>query len=130
DSDGPDGPDRVDSIGVISVTEIAPSLFAANGDGQGAAAAVVLRIFTDGWRSIEPVVSFDPSQNRFVASPIDLGDPEDQVFLICFGTGLSAWSSDPKPLGPLADLNALVGGVWSEVTYAGPQGDFAGLDQI
>jgi uncharacterized protein (TIGR03437 family) len=118
------------SVGVISVTEIAPGLFAANGDGQGPAAAVLLRIRSDGSRSFEPVVVYDPSRNQFVAAPIDLDAPDDRVFLICFGTGLSEWSSDRKPVWTLADLKATVGGTQVEATYAGPQGEFTGLDQF
>ncbi|MGH9766270.1 MAG: hypothetical protein ACREAB_02450, partial [Blastocatellia bacterium] len=118
------------SVGVISVTKTAPSLFAANGDGQGAAAAVLLRIRPDLSRSVEPVVVFDGARNGFVASPIDLGAPDDQVFLICFGTGLSAWSSDQKPLPPFMGLKATVEEAQVEATYAGPQDEFMGLDQI
>jgi uncharacterized protein (TIGR03437 family) len=105
-------------------------LFAANGDGQGPAAAVLLRVRSDGSQTTEPVVIYDASRNEFVAAPIDLGAPDDQVFLICFGTGLSALSSDRKQLGTLADLKATVEATQVEVNYAGPQGEFVGLDQI
>lgn len=110
------------SIGVVSVTDFAPSLFAANSDGQGAAAAVVLRAQADGSRSIEPAAVFDPSRNGFAPAAIDVG-ADDEVFLILFGTGLNGRQ-------PLANLKAAVGGAEAEVVYAGPQGEFAGLDQI
>lgn len=124
------GSDGAVSVGVISVTDIAPGLFAANGDGQGPAGAVLLRMRPDGSRSFEPVVVYDTSLKKFVAAPIDLGAPDEQVFLICFGAGLSEWSSDRMPVWTLADLKATVEGTQVEATYAGPQGEFVGLDQF
>ena len=55
--------------------------------------------------------------------PVDLGPEADQVFLVLFGTGLRARSS-------LAAVSARIGGAEAQVTYAGPQGDFLGLDQV
>ncbi|MGH9839355.1 MAG: hypothetical protein ACREEM_11290 [Blastocatellia bacterium] len=72
---------------------------------------------------------FDPAQNKFVAAPIDLGpdlgNASDQVFLIVFGTGFRNRSG-------LSAVTAQIGGpsgVDAQVTFAGPQGAFAGLDQ-
>jgi hypothetical protein len=36
----------------------------------------------------EPVAQFDPGQNRFAHTPIELGPAIDQVFLVFDGTGL------------------------------------------
>ncbi|MGH9768999.1 MAG: SMP-30/gluconolactonase/LRE family protein, partial [Blastocatellia bacterium] len=66
--------------GAVQIANVAPCLFSINGDGQGVAAALVLRI-RNGVQTFEPVVRFDPSLNRFVATPIDLGPETDAVFL-------------------------------------------------
>ncbi|MGE0131653.1 MAG: SBBP repeat-containing protein [Blastocatellales bacterium] len=109
--------------GVEMITNVAPGLFSANANGQGVAAAVVLRIRADGSQSYEPVAVFDQSQNRFVARPIDLGPATDQVFLILFGTGLRNHSA-------LSNVNAKIGAEDAEVLFVGAQGGFVGLDQI
>jgi uncharacterized protein (TIGR03437 family) len=111
------------STGVAIIKAVAPGLFSAEADGQGVAAAVALRVRADGSRSYEPVAQADPSQSYFVARPIDLGPATDQVYLILFGTGIRQRSS-------LSTVIATIGGVDAEVSYAGGQGEFAGLDQI
>ncbi len=109
--------------GGIFVLAAAPGLFSANADGQGVPAASVLRIRGDSSQTYEPVAQFDAAQQRFVPRPIDLGAQTDQVFLILFGTGIRGRSS-------LAKVTAQIGGEPVEILYAGPQGDFVGLDQV
>jgi uncharacterized protein (TIGR03437 family) len=109
--------------GAIQLTRIAPSLFAANANGQGVAAGVVLRIGADGVRTFEPVAQFDAAQNRFIAAPIDLSQANDEVYLVLFGTGFRNASA------PLA-ATIKIGGMELPPAYAGSQGTFAGLDQI
>ncbi len=108
--------------GAVQIAAVAPALFAANANGQGVAAAVALRI-RGGVQSFEPVAQFDPAQNRFVPTPIDLGPETDQVFLVLFGTGLRSRSA-------LSAVSLTVGGAAAEVQAAGAQGEFAGLDQV
>ncbi|MDX2030839.1 MAG: hypothetical protein SF339_09240 [Blastocatellia bacterium] len=107
----------------LQIADAAPGLFSASATGQGVAAAVALRIQANGAQSYEPVSRFDAALNRFVAVPIDLGNPTDQVFLLLFGTGLRNRSS-------LAAVSTRVGGAVVETLYAGPQGGFVGLDQL
>ncbi|MGE0129894.1 MAG: hypothetical protein AB7U82_17570 [Blastocatellales bacterium] len=111
------------STGSVQIVNVAPGLFSANATGRDVAAAVALRIKADGTRFYEPVAAFNQMQNKFVAVPIDLGAPGDQVFLILFGTGLRGHSG-------LSAVTATVGGMNAEVTFAGPQGTLVGLDQI
>jgi uncharacterized protein (TIGR03437 family) len=111
------------SAGTVQIAAVAPGLFAANANGQGVAAAAALRVKADGSQQFEPVSRFDPAQNRFVPTPIDLGPATDQVFLILFGTGTRFRSS-------LSSVSARIGGVDAPVLFAGAQGDFVGLDQI
>jgi uncharacterized protein (TIGR03437 family) len=111
------------SAGTAQINNVAPSLFAANANGQGVAAAVVVRVRRDGSQSYEPAAYFDSAQRKFVALPIDLGDPNDQVFLLFFGSGFRHRQS-------LSDVSVTIGGAPVEALYAGAQGDFFGLDQL
>jgi uncharacterized protein (TIGR03437 family) len=111
------------STGLALVKAVAPSLFAANGNGQGVAAAVAVRVKADGSQSYEPVAQFDATQNKFVTRPLDLGPETDQVYLILFGTGIRFRNS-------LSSVIATIGGAYAEVSFAGAQGDFMGLDQV
>jgi uncharacterized protein (TIGR03437 family) len=87
------------------------------------ASALVLRIKPDGAQIYEPIMKFDAEQNRFVAVPIDLSNAADQVFLILFGMGVRLRSD-------LSAVTARIGGEAVETLFAGPQGRYAGLDQI
>ncbi len=111
------------SIGKVRIAPVAPGLFAANANGQGVAAAVALRVRADGTPSFEPIARFDAALNRFVAVPLDLGAESEQVFLLLYGTGWRARSS-------LSGVTVKLGGVDLPVSFAGAQGDLAGLDQI
>ncbi len=107
----------------IEIVSTSPGLFSADMTGTGLASAVALRVKAGGSRSFEPIARFDAAQNKFVAVPIDLGEATDQVFLILFGSGL-------RNSGALTSVSAKVGGENVEVSYAGTQGGFAGLDQV
>jgi uncharacterized protein (TIGR03437 family) len=72
--------------GTMTIAKVAPGLFSANANGQGAAAAVVLRI-RNGVQTFEPVATFDTGQNRFVPVPIDLGPESDTVYVLFYGAG-------------------------------------------
>ncbi|MBS1787158.1 MAG: pre-peptidase C-terminal domain-containing protein [Acidobacteria bacterium] len=110
------------AIGLIDVAPIAPSLFAANADGQGLAAAVLLRVRSDGSQSYEHIAQFDSTNNRFVAVPIEFGEASDQLFLLLYGTGLRHNAGHT--------IKASIGGVETAVQFAGAAEGFAGLDQI
>lgn len=109
--------------GQVLVAAVAPGVFAANSSGQGLAAAVVQRVHADGTQVYEPVAQFDAAQNQFVPVPINLSSTTDQVFLVLFGTGIASRSS-------LAAVNAQIGSAIVSASFAGPSGDFPGLDQV
>ncbi|MGH9831653.1 MAG: putative Ig domain-containing protein [Blastocatellia bacterium] len=104
--------------GELTITRTAPGLFAANANGQGVPAAVVLRVGADGTPSFEPVARLEG--DRFVPAPIDLGSAGERVFLVLFGTGIRF----------LQNVTASVGGAQAGVLFAGAAESFAGLDQI
>jgi uncharacterized protein (TIGR03437 family) len=111
------------STGTAQVVDVAPGLFSANASGKGVAAAVVLRVKSDGARSFEPVAVFDRTLNQFVPVPIDMGPSDDQIFLILFATGVRARAS-------LSAVTATVGGSNVEATFAGAHPTLVGLDQL
>lgn len=117
------GGGNVVSLGATTVASVAPGLFTANANGSGLAAAVVFRVKANGAQSYESTTRVDTATGQIVAVPIDLGAADDQVFLLLYGTGLRGRSA-------LSAVNVLIGGVASEISYAGPQGDYVGLDQI
>ncbi len=90
---------------------------------DGAAADFARRIKADGAQSYEQVAQFDAAQNRFVATPLDLGPAGEQVFLILFGTGLRFNSG-------VANAACKLGGADAPVLYVGAQGELVGLDQV
>ena len=118
----------VSSAGDVHIAPVrsdtyAPAIFSANANGQGVAAAIVLRVRADGSQSFEPVAVFDSAQNRFVPRPIDVSPPGEDVYLILFGTGF-------RKVEYLREAVVRIGGLPIEPLYAGAQGSLAGLDQI
>ncbi|MGH9842085.1 MAG: SUMF1/EgtB/PvdO family nonheme iron enzyme [Blastocatellia bacterium] len=112
----------IGSTGAIELTDVSPGLFTSDASGKGLPAALILRVKSNGEQVYGPVARFDQATKQFVAVPIDLGNPADQVFLLLFGTGFRNRSS-------LAAVTASVGGTGTQVTFAGAQGGLVGLDQ-
>lgn len=102
---------------------VAPGLFSADASGRGLAMGVALRVKADGSQSFEPIARFDAEKRQFVAVPINPGSANDSVFLALFATGLRNRSS-------LGNVSVKIGGVDANALYAGPQGAFAGFDQL
>ena len=105
---------------LVAVSPVAPGLFTANTDGL--AAAFVIRVKQDGAQLVENVVALD-DQGRIVPNPIASGEESDRLILLLFGTGVRGRTS-------LNDVQVAIDGVEAPVAYAGPQGEFPGLDQI
>lgn len=110
------------SLGAVQIATVAPGLFTANSNGQGVAAAVALRVRSDGSQVFEPVSRFDVATGRFVSVPIDLGPATDQVFLILYGTGLRNRTA-------LSAVTCRIGGTDVGVLFAGEVAGLVGLDQ-
>jgi uncharacterized protein (TIGR03437 family) len=108
--------------GTAVVEQVTPGLFTANANGQGVAAAFALRVRADGSQTLEPLSQLNPSTNKYETLQLSIGPASDQLFLLAFGTGFRSRTS-------LANVTATVGGTNAEVTYAGAQGGFTGLDQ-
>lgn len=109
--------------GNVQLLNVAPSLFTANATGQGVPAGVVLRVKANGAQSFEPLAEFDQTTNRFVAKAINLGPAGERVFTILFGTGFRRRTG-------LENVSVAAAGLALPVSFAGAQGDLAGLDQL
>jgi uncharacterized protein (TIGR03437 family) len=105
----------------VDVATVAPGLFTANGAGVGVAAAIAIRrdIAT---QTDNQVPAFQCNANGCSSIGIDVS-PGAAVFLELFGTGIQGRSS-------LANVTATIGGESVDVLFAGPQGQFPGLDQV
>ena len=114
--------EQIIKTGTMIIDDITPALFTADSTGRGLASGLALRVKADGTQTYEPIVRLDEN-NNLVSVPIDLGEESDRVFLILFGSGIRG----NKGLGEVSASFGLTG---LPVSYAGPQGDFDGLDQV
>lgn len=112
------------AAGSLTIAAYAPGLFTANADGKGVPAASLTRVRPDGSRSDEAIAQYDAATGRFVALPIDLGPASDQLVLVLYGTGIRGGQSTTPA------VSATIGDRAATVLYAGPQGQFDGLDQV
>ena len=111
--------------GAIEVQQVSPGLFTAASSGEGVAAAYVLRVnnANSNDQTADLVFRYNQSTSSFEANPIDLTRPNESVFLVLYGTGLR-WRSS------LSGVNVSLRGTNYPALYAGPVGEFAGLDQV
>lgn len=109
------------SSGRVNVESLAPGLFTADGSGRGQLAGYIERHKESGQVSVEEIWSRD-SSGSVTAQPIDLSAPNEQVFLVFYGTGFRARSS-------LSGVRVNIGGLATEVLFAGGITQYAGVDQ-
>jgi len=105
-----------------TVLPAAPTLFSASANGNGVAAATAIRTQAGAQGLQAPVPVFQCSASGCVAGPIDLGI-DTPVYMSLYGTGIRNRSSLSNVTVTLNDVNV-------PVLYAGPQPEFAGLDQV
>jgi uncharacterized protein (TIGR03437 family) len=104
-----------------NLQRVAPALFTANATGKGVAAALAFRVEKDGSQSAVPVFRCT-GPLLCIAERLDVSDSRP-LFLSLYGTGLRGASS-------LGAVRVTIGGTPVTIEYAGPQRQFAGLDQI
>ncbi len=105
--------------GKITIAAIAPGLYSMNSNGAGVAAAVALQANGAGTLGQLQVFSCQPGAPlSCLSSPLSLSG--GTVYLSLYGTGIRGASA----------VQAFVAGQSVPVLYAGPQGNFAGLDQV
>lgn len=114
---------QIASRGPLDLAVSAPAIFTADSSGGGYPAGTVLRYRGGELVATEPLVDYDPVQRRFVGRPIDPGPVGDSLFLVLYGTGF-------RNHGGLGAIGVRIGGLDSQVLYAGAQGSYVGLDQL
>ncbi len=108
--------------GGLQIDTLAPSLYSANSNGQGVAAATAALYSTDG--TVTPQTLFQcPTGGTCTASPMNLGNPADQLYVLLYGTGLRNFSS-------MQNVKVTIGGVLATVAYLGVQSQYPALDQM
>jgi uncharacterized protein (TIGR03437 family) len=116
------GPGGAQSF-AASIANVAPGIFTANGNGTGAPAAQIVRVAADGSQNVEGVITWDANSQQWTAAPIAIGS--GAVYLVLYATGVR------NHAGPVqAGFYLPSGPVNLPAAYAGPQGQFAGLDQV
>jgi uncharacterized protein (TIGR03437 family) len=101
----------------VSIARIAPGLFSADGSGRGAPAGLATIVRPDLTRTEQALAECRAQTCPPVPIPAGLGV---QTFLSLYATGMRE----------AASASVEIGGIRSQVQYAGPQGQFPGLDQI
>ncbi len=112
-------PPNVLAAGTLTVAKVAPGLFSLTSDGQGIAAANVVR-YHNAVAHVEAIAQYNATAGQWSAVPVDLTPVNDRVFLFLYGTGIRGG----------AQVTVTVGGVDVPVSYAGAQAEYPGLDQV
>jgi uncharacterized protein (TIGR03437 family) len=116
--------------GKVTVSQVNPSVFAMNSDGQGVIAANVIRVKADGSQQYEPLAQFDATTNRIIPKPIDLGPVGERVFLEIYLTGIRHAQDENKDGNFIEHVFVILGGKSISPIFAGKQGFFVGIDQV
>jgi uncharacterized protein (TIGR03437 family) len=107
----------------FEVASVSPGIFTANANGMGAPAALVVRTAADGAQTVAPVFTCGASPGTCRPAPIDMSLP-GIYDLIVFGTGIRGRTSVQGVLARIGE------GRFFGAQFAGPQGEYPGLDQV
>jgi uncharacterized protein (TIGR03437 family) len=113
--------DGQQALANVQIANVAPGLFYYA--GTDLAAAGLVRVKSSNVQIPENDYQIDAVTKAILPRPIDLGPPTDQVYIILYGTGI-------RFRDQLSNVSLHLGGVTESVAYAGPQGGYAGLDQV
>jgi len=102
-----------------AIQNVAPTLFTINSAGTGTVAATAIQV-QPGNTQI-PIPVFTCTSSVCSATPVNV--TAGATYLTLYGTGIRNRSS-------LSNVQLSVNGTALPVTFAGPQGTFAGLDQV
>jgi len=105
----------------VTIAKVAPGLFSADGTGTGVAAASAIRLVLP-FQFQNPVPVLSCNAQGCMAVPIDVG-VDTPVYLSLYGTGIRGASS-------LNNVFVTIGNSRINPTYAGPQMQIPGLDQV
>ena len=105
--------------GTLNVAAISPGLYAANGNGAGAAAATYQRASAPNSVALTFACQTGAALSCR-ATPLSLGAADDTVFVTLYASGIRG----------AQNVQVNVAGQSVPVLYSGAQGAYAGLDQI
>ncbi|MFN0119068.1 MAG: Ig-like domain repeat protein [Blastocatellia bacterium] len=117
---------RERSAGEITVFQVAPGLFTADGTGNGAPLGILLRAGLSGAQQFQALFTVDPVTNQVRPAILPLSAAlatGEDLYLILYGTGVRGATS-------AANVRAQLDGVDLEIAYVVAQSEYAGLDQI
>jgi uncharacterized protein (TIGR03437 family) len=107
-----------------TLTSVAPAIFTADGTGSGVLAANAIQISPVGQFSSLVFTCTAPGSS---CTPVPLGLGIDTpIYLSIYGTGIRGWTSLATPL----NATVQIGNLSLPASYAGPQPDIPGLDQV
>jgi len=107
--------------GSLSIATSAPGLYSKNSDGAGVAAAVAQLYSTNNQITNETVFTCDAAAPRScLGAPLNIGGSADTLYVELYGTGIRG----------AASITCYVNGQSVPVSYAGPQTQYPGLDQV
>jgi uncharacterized protein (TIGR03437 family) len=104
----------------ITIATVAPGLFTANASGAGPLAAQVVTTTPSGTQTYTNTATLNGT--TFVNAPIALTPAADTFYLLLYGTGFDQ--------GTASTLTVTINGKNYTPSFVGPQGTYAGLDQI
>ena len=107
----------------VTISPVAPALFTADASGKGVPAAIAFDYDSNGATQAPPVFACVGVPAVCTPDPISLGLASTNVFLALFGTGIRGRSG-------LAGVSVTLGADALQVSYAGAQSSYPGLDQI
>jgi uncharacterized protein (TIGR03437 family) len=109
----------------VTLQNVSPGIFTANGTGSGVLAATAIRtsLVADLQTSV-PVFTCSAA-GSCAPVPIDLGI-DTPIYLSLFGTGIRGWQNIGTPL----NTTVTIGNQSFPALYAGPQPTTPGLDQV
>jgi uncharacterized protein (TIGR03437 family) len=108
--------------GTIVLEAVAPALFTADQSGEGPPPGVLTTVLTPFART-DGFALCAESGRACENLALDLFSTPGDVYIALFGSGLRGHSS-------LANVTATIDGEEVPVFFVGPQGEFAGLDQV
>jgi uncharacterized protein (TIGR03437 family) len=107
--------------GSLTVATVSPGLYSANGNGAGVAAALAERVTASG--DATPLTVFSCQSGvpiSCLSTPLSPGNSTGTVYVSLYGTGIRGAGT----------VQAYVAGQPVPLLYAGPQGQYQGLDQV
>jgi uncharacterized protein (TIGR03437 family) len=111
-------------VSLMNVATVAPGIFSANADGQGAPSAYVIATSADGTQGpLQWVFQCGTTPGSCAPEPLDLGPSGSTLTLVLYGTGFRGRSSP-------ANVTCNIGGLSVPVAFVGAQPTETGLDQV